>query len=211
MAEPEMVDVNAVRHEGKAGNPAARFAEKLLGTSMVDKVEAARARVREEFQSRVAQAQQRWNELEKRAHTLVEQVQTSAQTAVERVREEKNEVAQKVEQQVQKVEQKVEQVAHDVSQRLGPVEHLLKLPAEAREDLLTNLGIASQKQVAQVHEEVAALSAEISAQFAAQTEALSQLLERHGGAESSATAAVPVNKPRAKKKSEPEQGAATHS
>lgn len=204
MAQPEMVDVDAVRHDGKA----ARFAEKLLGTSMVDKVEAARAKVQEQFQARVAQAQQRWNDLEKRAQTLVEQVQTSAQTAVDFVRDEKNEVAQKVEQQVQKVEQKVEQVAHDVSQRLGPVEHLLKMPAETREDLLTNLGIASQKQVAQVHEEVAALSAEISAQFAAQTEALAQLLERHGVSEGATPTTVHLPKPRAKKKNDAVHGAA---
>jgi chaperonin cofactor prefoldin len=184
MAKPEMVDVDAVRHDNstypKSQDAASRLVEKVLGTSMADKVDAARQKVREQFQARVSQAQTRWTEqlgeLEKKAQSVVQQVQATAHEVVEK----KNDAVQKV-----------EQVAHDVTTKIpsggalmGQVEHLMKLPVEAREDMLTNLGVASQKQVAQLHEEIAALAAEIKAHFHVQTEVLGQALEgKHGHAD----------------------------
>lgn len=181
MAKPEMVDVDAVRHDNstyqKPQTAASRLVEKVLGMSVAEKVDAARQKVREQFQSRVAAAQGRWSEqlseLEKKAQSVVQQVQATAHEVVEK----KNDAVHKV-----------EQVAHDVTAKIpsgngmmAQVEHLLKMPTEAREDLLTNLGVASQKQVAQLHEEIAALAAEIKAHFHAQTEVLGQALEsRHG-------------------------------
>lgn len=186
MAQPQTIDTDAVPHGDKTRETGHRA--NTTTARLVEKVEAAREKVREQFQARVAQAQQRWNEriadLEKRAQSVVQQVQTTAQGVVER----KNDAVHKVEGVVDGAVKTVEQVAHDVGAKMGPgspvvaqFEHLLKMPADVREDLLTNLGIASQKQIAQLHEEVAGLSAEITAQFVAQTEILSQLLEGKRG------------------------------
>jgi uncharacterized protein involved in exopolysaccharide biosynthesis len=201
MAKPEMVDVDAVRHENstyhKPHDAASRLVEKVLGTSMADKVDAAREKVREQFQARVSQAQARWNEqlgeLEKKAQSVVHQVQATAHDVVEK----KNDAVQKV-----------EKVAHDVTTKIpsggelmDQVEHLLKMPVEAREDMLTNLGVASQKQVAQLHEEIAALSAEIKAHFHAQTEVLGQALDaKHGHDDHAPTLRLHTNKGSRRKK-----------
>ena len=139
----------------------------LLGKATADKVEAARAKVREQFQTQLAEAQQRLQGLEKRAHDLVASVQSSASAAVDKVREEKDDVVHRI-----------EEAAHDlgakVPDKLG-VEQWLKMPAEAREDLLTALGVASQKQMVTLHEELAALRAELAGQLEAQTEILAGL------------------------------------
>ncbi len=221
MAQPQTIDTDAVRHDKNTDNgPRATTTTARL----VEKVEAARAKVREQFQSRVAQAQQRWNdqfaEFEKKAQAVVHQVQTTAQGVVERKNDAVHKVEGAVDEAVKTVEgavegavKTVEQVAHDVGAKMGPgspmvaqVEHILKMPADVREDLLTNLGVASQKQIAQLHEEIAGLSAEITAQFVAQTEILSQLLQgKHshdGHHDDKATVRLQASKAR-KKKSEP--------
>lgn len=163
-----VVDTDAVRHEA-AKSEHIGWAEKLLGSQVMHKVEAARERVREQFNQRVTQAHERLGNLEKVAQHLRDEAKQRAG----KLREDA----------LHKVEHTVEQVTHDVGSRLGPIEQLLKLPADVREDLLTGIGIASAKQVAQLHEEVAALSAGLSAQLAAQTEALSEMLGKPAHAE----------------------------
>jgi Ser-tRNA(Ala) deacylase AlaX len=181
MSKPDIVDVDAVRHESQTprhDNPAQRFARSLLGTAVLERAEAARVAVREQFQTRVTEAHTRLNVLEKRAQDMVSQVQTSVQAtanaARDRVMEEKTEAVQKVEQLVAAVA-KVDR---------SSLEAWLKQPAEVREDVLTAVGLASQKQVQTLHEEIAALRAEIAGQFEAQTEALGHIVGKSDVAES---------------------------
>jgi hypothetical protein len=157
-----VVDTDAVRHDAAGKSETVGWAEKLLGSQVVHKVEAARAKARDQFNQRVAQAQDRLGNLEKLAQHLREE-------AVQRAGKLRDDARHRV-------EHTVEQVTHDVGAKLGPIEQLLKMPADMREDVLTNLGVASAKQVAHLHEEIAALSASLSAQMIAQTEALSHLI-----------------------------------
>lgn len=167
-SQPDIVDVEAVKKAAGPSEAAQRLARKLLGESAAQKIEAARQRVRDEFQDRVAQAQERLQTWERKAADLATTVQATAHAAADKVREEKSEAAQRI-------ETLVGGIAGMVAEK-GSFDAWLKLPEEAREDVLTAAGVATQKQVAALQEEVAALRAEITAQFVAQTEVLTSLL-----------------------------------
>ena len=178
----DVVDVDAVRHDDGAEaqpkiNKAAAFAEKFLhssalGGSVLTAVAEARASVRDQFQLRRKEAQERLQVIEKKAQELVDSVQTSVQTTAQGV-------AQRAREEKQEAVQKVEQVAHGVAGKFEPglqaIESWLRLPADVREDALTSLGVASSKQIEHLHEELAALAVEMRGHFAAQTELLLQL------------------------------------
>lgn len=172
----------------------ARILRQLLGSSTADKVEAARATVREQFQTRMGMATGRFVDLEKKVEEMVSTVQSTVQgaahAAADKVREEGNEAVHKM-----------EQVAAEISAKVGErpiIDHWLKLPDEVREDLLTASGVASQKQVAALQEEIAGLRAELLAQFEAQAEMLAAA--GHDGGHGGGSDGVPAKGAARKKK-----------
>ena len=188
MSQKDTVDVKNVQHEdAMRQNPATRLARQMLGEAVVQRVEAARAHVREQFHTRVAEAQERMGGIEKKAQDMVHTAQSTMQQTVavarDKVLEERGEAVQKL-----------EALVGNIGARVGlkaDVESWLRLPADVREDLLVALGVASQKQVASLHEDVAALRAEITAQFVAQTEVLARIVAEHAPAQAEAAPVAP--------------------
>lgn len=194
MSQNDTVDVKNVQHEDATRqNAGSRLARQMLGDAVIQRVEAARAHVREQFHARVAEANDRLGGIEKKAQDMVHTAQSTVQQTVavarEKVLEERGEA-------VQKLEALVGQIGARVGLK-ADVQAWLKLPADVREDLLIALGVASQKQVATLHEEVAALRAEITAQFVAQTEVLARIVAENAPVHAAPAAAA--SKGRAKK------------
>ena len=174
MSQTDTVDASTVRHEDAVRHgAAARLARQMLGETVVQRVEAARVAVREQFHARVAEAHERLGGMERKAQDIVHTAQSTVHETVAVARG-------KVQEERVEALSKLETLVGNASALMGlkaELESWLKLPAEVREDLLIGLGVASQKQVASVHEDVAALRAEITAQFVAQTEVLSRIVD----------------------------------
>lgn len=198
MAKKKSKVVEAEVMGDEATGRGARILRQLLGSSTADKVEAARAKVREQFETRLGTATGRFVDLEKKVEEMMSTVQSTMQgaahAAADKVREEGSEAVHKM-----------EQVAAELSAKVADrpfLDHWLKLPEEVRDDMLTASGVASQKQVAALHEEVAGLREEIHAQFEAHADMLATMLAAAGhdgahgeAANATAAKAKPKKKP----------------
>ncbi|MSP90723.1 MAG: hypothetical protein EXR79_02775 [Myxococcales bacterium] len=195
---PEIIDVDAVRHESPdqaAVKAAQRLVQRLLGEAAASRVEAAvqridaaRAQARTQFESQVHDARGRIDGLEKKAQDFVATVQTTVQSTVHGAASAAKETVAK---EKQDVEKRWEAVVGQLIGRIGDkrgVAGWLDLPDDVRRDLLTAVGVASAEQVAKLQEELAGLRAEMNAQFVALTELAGGLVEAK--AKQGATAAV---------------------
>jgi len=152
----EVIDVENLtpNNAPQQKTPGVRLAEQWLGTELVQRVELARQRARDEFHARVADAHVRLNAVEKKASELVNSAITNLNLAQDRVLHVPEDAVHKFETTLQN--------------RLMPVvTQWLKLPDQLREDVLTAAGVASAKQLVAMHEELAALRTELAARNAA--------------------------------------------
>lgn len=125
---------------------------------VAERVEAARAKVRDEFHDRVLRAQTRLIVWQDKATTVIEKAQDKARAEKEKAVEETLAVTQRVESLLAKAPSAV---LHQRGAAL--LMAWLKLPADVRDDVLTVAGVATARQTAQVLEEIAALRAELAA------------------------------------------------
>lgn len=201
-ARPEIIDVDAVRHETPdqaAVKAAQRLVQRLLGEAAASRVEAAvqridaaRSQARTQFETQVQDARGRVDGLEKKAQDFVSSVQSTVQSTVHGAASAAKETVAKEKQDVEKRwEAVVGQLIGRIGDRRG-VAGWLDLPDDVRRDLLTAVGVASQEQVAKLQEEIVALRAEMNAHFVALTELAGGLVESKAKHVAAREAAAPV-------------------
>lgn len=180
--EADVVDVEAV--ETTAGNDAQEqgdWAERApLTTAFLRKFDAARNAITDQLEA----GQKNIDDLQKKAVDLVSQVQQRA-----------GKVGEKVTEQGKEATTKLDELRKGLGDKFPlriDLESWLNLPVEARQEVLTVLGIASDKQVKELQLSVDKLREETIVLVEAQTAVLKEIIENNAKA---APKKAPARKP----------------